>query len=158
MRRSLTPLVALAALLGAPVIARAIAVPLDYSTRLHISGSAASVVVGNPAIADVTVVDSHTLYVQGRGLGSTNVIVLDRAGRTLFADDVLVGSPGAHVTVYHGADRDDFACSPRCTSSTPALTPQAKLAGALAEVMSSKTPTSGAAASPFPIAPAASAP
>ena len=107
-----------AAVLGAPVAAQALVVPLDHSQRLHLSGAASSVLVGNPQIADVTVVDSHTLYLQGKGYGVTNLVVLDRAGRTLFSQDIIVAAGGASVSVYRGGDRTDFGCTPRCTGSS----------------------------------------
>jgi hypothetical protein len=98
--------------------AQSLVVPIDHSTRLNVAGSAASVVVGNPQVADVTVVDSHTVFVSGRGFGETDVVVLDAAGRTLYAGDILVGSPnGGRVTVYRGQARTDMACAPGCAVS-----------------------------------------
>lgn len=102
----------------APAFADGLTVPIDHSTRLSISGSAASVVVGNPQVADVTVVDSHTLFVSGRGYGETDVVVLDGAGRTVYANEILVGSPtSGRVSVYRGAARTDMACAPGCEVS-----------------------------------------
>ena len=137
MRPPFTPLLAFAMAL-APMAAQALVVPLDHSMRLRVPGSASSVLVGNPAIADVTVIDSRTLYVQGRGLGATNVIVLDRAGRTLYAGDVLVGTSGSSITVYRGTDHADFGCSPRCTASQ---TVQEKYMDALTGALASKSVT-----------------
>jgi Flp pilus assembly secretin CpaC len=92
-----------------------IVVPVDQSTRLEVAGSAASVLVGSPAVADVTVVDSHTLYVTGRNYGSTDVVVLDQFGSTLFRGSVVVTAPDVgRVTVYRGGARTDFACAPSC--------------------------------------------
>jgi Flp pilus assembly secretin CpaC len=102
--------------LATPLAAQTMVVPIDHSTRLNVSGSAASVVVGNPQVADVTVVDSHTVFVSGRGYGQTDVVVLDGAGRTLYAGEVIVGSPTTYgqVSVYRGAARTDMACAPNC--------------------------------------------
>ena len=100
---------------GGPAAAASLVVPIDQSTRLNIAGSAASVLVGNPAIADVTVIDSHTLYVLGRGYGATDLVVLDRDGRPLFTGDLVVGSADAgRVSIYRGAARTDLACAPGC--------------------------------------------
>ena len=83
--------------------AEALVVPLDHSTRLKVAGAAQSVVVGNPTVADVTVVDSHTLFVSGRGYGVTEVVVgVAHTGR---------------VSVFRGAERTDMACSPNCQVS-----------------------------------------
>ncbi len=114
------PAFVLVLLLGssASAFADTFTVPIDHSTRLSIRGSAASVVVGNPQVADVTVVDSHTLYVSGRGYGETDVVVLDPAGRTVYAGEILVGSPNnGRVSVYRGAARTDMACAPGCEVS-----------------------------------------
>ena len=95
--------------------AAAIVVPIDQSVRLSIPGSAYSVLVGSPAVADVTVVDSQTLYVSGHNYGSTDVVVLDRAGQTLYRGDILVTSPdNGRVSIYRGSSRTDLACAPGC--------------------------------------------
>lgn len=107
-----------AAAAAGPASAAALTVPIDQSTRLGVSGTAASVLVGNPSVADVTVVDSHTLYVSGRGYGATDVVVLDRSGRALYTGDIVVTAPeGGRVSVYRGAARTDLACAPGCQVS-----------------------------------------
>ncbi len=104
---------------AAPAFSQSLVVPIDHSMRLGVSGQAASVVVGNPAVADVTVVDTHTLFVSGRGYGETDVVVLDRAGRTIYSGDVIVAAAGGgRASVYRGADRTDMACAPACSVST----------------------------------------
>lgn len=120
MRPTLALLLALSAAIAAPAAAGAMSVPLDHAVRLRVPGAAASVVVGNPAVADVTVVDSHTVYVQGKGYGSTDVVVLDAAGRALFNGDVTVTVPSSDVSVYRGSARTDFACAPGCAEAVKA--------------------------------------
>ena len=101
-----------------PARAEPLVVSLDHSMRLKIAGAAQSVVVGNPTVADVTVVDSHTLFVSGRGYGVTDVVVLDNAGRTLYSTEVVVGvAHTGRVSVFRGAERTDMACSPNCQVS-----------------------------------------
>jgi Flp pilus assembly secretin CpaC len=108
----------LSGLLVSAAAADTLTVPIDHSTRLSVRGAAASVVVGNPQVADVTVVDSHTVFVSGRGYGETDVIVLDAAGRTLYAGEVMVAAvSGGQVSVYRGAARTDMACAPNCEVS-----------------------------------------
>jgi Flp pilus assembly secretin CpaC len=112
---------------AAPALAQSLVVPIDHSMRLGVSGQAASVVVGNPAVADVTVVDSHTLFVSGRGYGETDVVVLDHTGRTIYSGDVIVAVAGAgRASVYRGADRTDMACAPTCSVSTRSPTTPSK--------------------------------
>ncbi len=84
-------------------LAETLTVAIDHSTRLNVAGSAASVV------------NSHTLFVSGRGYGQTDVLVLDSLGRTVYAGEVLVGNTdGGRVSVYRGATRTDMACAPGC--------------------------------------------
>ena len=118
MRKSPLIFVAFAAVVAAPLCAQAMVVPLDHVTRLNVPEGASSVLVGNPGIADVTVVDSHTLYVSGRGYGVTDLVVLDRFGRTVYSGDITVAAAGASVSVYRGGTRTDAVCAPGCSDSS----------------------------------------
>jgi hypothetical protein len=112
--RAILPVISALAV-AAPALAGVVTVPIDHTQRLAVNGPAASVVVGNPAVADVTVVDSRTVFVSGRGYGSTDVVVLDALGRTIFSSDILVSAPTqGRVAVYRGAVRSDLACDPGC--------------------------------------------
>jgi len=115
MRPPFSRALALAAALAAlPAAALALIVPIDHAQRIDIRGAAASVVIGNPKIASVTVVDTHTLYIMGRGAGTTNVVVLDKEGRTLFTGDVTVAATGKNVSLYRGDKRVQVNCSYGC--------------------------------------------
>jgi hypothetical protein len=112
------PVAMLLVSLAASAAAEPLTVAIDHSARLNVQGAAASVVIGNPQVADVTVVDSHTVFVSGRGYGETDVVVLDGAGRTLYAGEIMVGTPGGgRVSIYRGAERTDMACAPACEVS-----------------------------------------
>ena len=131
--RALYPVIpfALAVLVAGAARAEGLSVALDHSARLNVQG-ASSVVVGDATVADVTVVDGHTVFVEGRGYGSTAIVINDRAGRTLYSGDVTVVRPAGGVSVYRGLVRSDFACAPDCTAVQHASgTP---LNGALAAV------------------------
>jgi hypothetical protein len=110
----------LALAFAAPALARpALEVALDHAQRLQVSQPAGSVIVGNPAVADVTVVDPHTVFVSGRGYGVSEVVVLDPLGRTIWDGEVVVtgSSSGGQVTVYHGATPVEMACATVCAPS-----------------------------------------
>ncbi len=110
---------AVACLLVAGVAhAQSLNVEIDRSARIALAGSAASVIVGNPAIADVTVVDANTLFVTGKGYGVTEVIAVDGVGRTIFQGEVIVtgGSTGS-VRVWRGAQATEMACAASCSTS-----------------------------------------
>ena len=123
MRRPLSTAAALAAglaLMAGPALAGTMTVPVDHTVKLALAGPAGSVVVGNPTVADVTVVDSRTVFVTGKGPGSTDVNVIDPLGRNVFSGDVrVVGEAGSHVVVHHGpTQRADLSCDPGCVPST----------------------------------------
>jgi Flp pilus assembly secretin CpaC len=108
---------ALAAALVCPIAAAAepLVVTLDQAQILRLPDRVATIVVGNPTIADVSVQPGGVLVVTGRGYGITNIIVLDRAGRTLLEKPVVVQGPrDTMVVVYRGVDRESLSCTPSC--------------------------------------------
>src|SRR5688572_27987236 len=98
-----------AAILAAPTAGVAqsarMSVEIDQAARVQLRGPAGSVIVGNPLIADVTVVDANTLYVTGKGYGVTEIVAVDAIGRTVFQSEVVVtaGSGSGRVRVWRGA-------------------------------------------------------
>jgi Flp pilus assembly secretin CpaC len=115
-------LVALA-LLIAPTVAAAqsarLSVEVDQAARVQLRGPAGSVIVGNPLIADVTVVDSNTLYITGKGYGVTEIVAVDTMGRTVFQSEVVVtaGSGSGRVRVWRGGQATEMACAASCSPS-----------------------------------------
>lgn len=115
---------ALTALLsaGAADAASKIVVEKNHSTRVVLPASAGSVIVGNPDVADVTVVDSRTIYIIGRGFGRSSVSVTDSAGRNIFDADVMVGTPvEGGVTVYKGLKASTLICGRTCIEQTDGM-------------------------------------
>lgn len=114
--RLLLAIVAAAALAASAQAAGIVTVAVNQGLKVTVPGAAKSVVVGNPAIADVNVIDTHTVLIVGKGYGVTNVVVVDALGGTLFDSQVIVQAPNAgRVTIYRGAKAaTDYACSPRC--------------------------------------------
>jgi Flp pilus assembly secretin CpaC len=110
------------ALLAAPAGATAqsrLSVEIDQAQRVQLSGPAGSVIVGNPQIADVTVVDANTLYITGKGYGVTEVVAVDPIGRTVFQSQVVVtaGEGSGRVRVWRGAQATEMACASSCSPS-----------------------------------------
>lgn len=112
-----------AAVLLAPAAATAqsgrLNVEIDQAQRVQLRGPAGSVIVGNPLIADVTVVDSNTLYITGKGYGVTEVVAVDTIGRTVFQSQVVVtdGSGSGRVRVWRGAQATEMACASSCSAT-----------------------------------------
>lgn len=97
---------------GAPIN-----VNVNMARILRINAAAATVIVGNPGVADVTIQDPQTLILTGKSYGQTNLIVLDSAGNPI-ADTLIevVQMQAGVVTVYQGQSRTSLACAPVCQS------------------------------------------
>src|SRR5689334_24660783 len=84
-----------------------ISVKVNMARILRISAPAATVIIGNPGVADVTIQDPQTLVLTGKSYGQTNLIVLDNAGNPV-ADtmvSVIQPTPDDQITVYMGSAR-----------------------------------------------------
>jgi Flp pilus assembly secretin CpaC len=92
-----------------------ISVKVNMARILRISAPAATVIIGNPGVADVTIQDPQTLVLTGKSYGQTNLIVLDSMGNPV-ADTVVtvIQAQADLVTVYLGTARTTVACSPIC--------------------------------------------
>ena len=79
-----------ASLIAAP--AQAADAPINVNVNmariLRINAAAATVIIGNPGIADVTIQDPQTLILTGKSYGQTNLIVLDATGNPI-ADTMI---------------------------------------------------------------------
>jgi len=112
-----------AAALLAPAVGTAqsasLNVGIDQAQRVQLRGPAGSVIVGNPAIADVTVVDSNTLYITGKGYGVTEIVAVDQIGRTVFQSQVIVsdGAGSGRVRIWRGGQATEMACGSSCSPS-----------------------------------------
>ncbi|MDP2010391.1 MAG: pilus assembly protein N-terminal domain-containing protein [Phenylobacterium sp.] len=102
--------------------AATISAVIDQGVRITLPAGARDVMVGNPAIADINVVDSRTAVIQGRSYGATNLMIIDARGRTIQNSQIVVSAPsGNRVSLYRGpgagaavANVANYACAPRC--------------------------------------------
>lgn len=94
-------------------------VELNKTEIVRLPNAAASVIIGNPKIADVTVQSSDLLFVVGRGYGETNLIILDANGNTMMDADLQVVNtlPRHGVRLYNGKNRETYSCIPYCGPS-----------------------------------------
>src|SRR3569623_1105292 len=103
--------VVIAALLAAPHSALAdtnepISVKVSMARILRISAPAATVIIGNPLVADVTIQDPQTLVLTGKSYGETNLIILDTSGSPIADTTISVVQGEADLmTVYMGTAR-----------------------------------------------------
>jgi hypothetical protein len=96
-------------------VADAIAVNVDQAKLVKLPGKVATIVIGNPLIADVTLQPGGMVVVTGKGYGATNFIALDRSGDVLVDRQIQVEGPSDRlVTVYRGIERESYSCMPIC--------------------------------------------
>lgn len=98
-----------------PTFAAGFLVEVNQSRALHLNEPASAVMVGNPAIADVTVLGPQLVYVLGRSYGKTNFVALDAKGKQISSFDVdVIASTSSTVTLTRGAGQLTYNCTPRC--------------------------------------------
>ena len=114
----LNAVLALAAPGAALAQSAAMNLAVDTSQRVAVRGAISSIIVANPQIADATVVDANTMFVTGKGYGSTQITAVDAIGRVLFESRIVVtaGQAGA-VRVWRGAQVTEMACAASCSPS-----------------------------------------
>ena len=92
-----------------------IAVNVDQAKLVKLPGRVATIVVGNPLIADVNLQNGGIVVVTGKGYGATNFIAMDRSGDVLVDRVIQVEGPTDRlITVYRGVERESYSCMPIC--------------------------------------------
>src|ERR1700712_926192 len=92
-----------------------ISVFVDQAKLLKMPAKVATIVVGNPLIADVTLQSGGIVVVTGKGYGATNFIAMDRSGEGLVDRLIQVQGPSDQlVTIYRGVERESYTCMPIC--------------------------------------------
>lgn len=115
--RRVVPLAALLVCLIQTVRAdeRTIRVEVDHARIVKVPEGAQTLIVGNPLIADVTMLKAnHLMVVTGKGFGSTNLVVLDRSGSQVGESIVTVVPAEDKVVVQRGVHRESLSCRPNC--------------------------------------------
>ena len=106
----LMPAMALAEVSGDPI-----AVNVAQSKVVKLPEKTATIVIGNPLIAGVSLQPGGLVIVTGMAYGATNVIAMDRAGKVVTDRVIQVEGPTDKlVTVYRGVERESYSCMPIC--------------------------------------------
>lgn len=112
---------AAAAVASSAMASETLTVRLDQSARITLRQPVRDVIVGNPAVADVSMLDGNSLVVVGKTYGVTNLLIVDRSGRTVMDRDIVVTAPDSGaVSLFRGAEQRTYSCAPRCERMTPA--------------------------------------
>ena len=106
-----TPIAVAPARAASPVV-----VHVDQARIIKLPARAATVVIGNPLIADLSLQHDGLAVITGKGYGATNVIVLDKDGAVLAEHSLQVERPvDPTVVVYRGVDQETYSCTPECS-------------------------------------------
>jgi Flp pilus assembly secretin CpaC len=98
--------------LGADAMLR---IEIDEAEIYPLSEPPATVIIGNPLVADATVHHGNLLVILGKNYGTTNVIVLDRDSREIANLALNVVTSGTHeVSLFQGSARSTLTCAPIC--------------------------------------------
>jgi hypothetical protein len=99
-----------------PTQADTVTVTVDEARVMKLPERVATIVIGNPLIADATLQSGGILVVTGKGFGSTNLLALDRDGKVIMDRTVQVLGPSSSdiVVVYKGVERESYSCAPEC--------------------------------------------
>lgn len=92
-----------------------ITVALDRAKMIKVPDGTQTMVIGNPLVADVTLLKgNNSMVLTGRSFGTTNLILLDASGTPIAESLVEVThAPGA-LTVLRGNARESYSCTPTC--------------------------------------------
>jgi hypothetical protein len=114
-RLPLSMALALGAVALSPAYAEHVTVNVDQARVMRLPQGVATIVIGNPLIADATL-QGGVLVLTGKGYGTTNLVALGRDGKIVANDTVEVVSPRSAdlIVVYRGAERESYSCSPVC--------------------------------------------
>jgi hypothetical protein len=107
----------LAAVAMTPVRAENLTVSIDEAQTVKLPEKVSTIIIGNPLIADASLQSGGLLVITGKGFGSTNLMALDRAGKTVMNTTVTVTGPttSSIVVVYKGTARESYSCTPECS-------------------------------------------
>jgi Flp pilus assembly secretin CpaC len=98
-------------------VARAdIQVEVNFAQLYELPQDVSTIVIGNPAIADVTIQRSGIAVVTGKAYGTTNMIVLNAAGKVISEQQITVKPRDeGTVTVQRALERETLVCPPSST-------------------------------------------
>jgi Flp pilus assembly secretin CpaC len=119
MRRALLALLVVAA---TPASASDLSVTLDQVQTITFGKPVSTVYVGNPAIADINMIDSRHAFILGKGYGSTNIVALNAQGTQISNTRINVMADTDHqsvVVLNRGASRVTYSCTAQHCEASP---------------------------------------
>ncbi len=139
----------LAAPCSTPALAdeKTVTVLLDRAQIMPYPADTETVIVGNPIIADVTMLrNTGQVILTGKGFGDTNLLFLNGRGAVLGEARLRVREAPSVMVVQRGMDRETYACHPRCEPTVSLGDSAAFLQRSIGDLQSRNGLASGAAA------------
>jgi Flp pilus assembly secretin CpaC len=94
---------------------RTLYVDVDRARVVRMPDGAHTLIIGNPLVADVTMLKANRLLVvTGRSFGTTNLILLDETGAQVVEQTITVTPATDKLVVLRGMRRESYACAPDC--------------------------------------------
>lgn len=97
---------------------------LDHARLIRMPTGTATIVLGNPKIADITPQKNGFYVLTGKAFGSTNLISQDASGEVLGAYilRVLPNTDESQLVVQRGLQRETLHCLPKCSPTVTETT------------------------------------
>jgi len=104
-----------AAAAGAAAPSDVLKVTLDQAKIAKVPTGTTTLVVGNPSIADVTMLKGGVgMVVTAKGYGQTNLVAIDAQGNILDEKQIEVTPTRSVLVVQRGDARSSYTCNPWC--------------------------------------------
>jgi Flp pilus assembly secretin CpaC len=108
-------LVPVSAFAAPPPTGGPVPVSIDQAKLIKVPERAATIIIGNPLVADITLQPGGIIIVTGKSYGATNFVAMDRNGEVLVDRIILVESAADPVvTIHRGIERETYSCMPVC--------------------------------------------
>ncbi len=130
---------------------KTVTVLLDRAQIMPFPSTTETIVVGNPIIADVTMLrNTGQVILTGKGFGDTNLLFLDGHGAVLQEARLRVRESPSVMVVQRGMDRETYACHPRCEPTVALGDSTAFLTRSIGDIQGRNAQAAGAAVSSNP--------
>lgn len=97
-----------------------LSVSAGQAARISLAAPVRDLVVGDPTVADVSLVNERTLVILGKKAGATTVMAFDARGQALADRQVVVSNvPAGTIVVQRGAAASTYACGDGCSLLPP---------------------------------------
>ncbi|MDR3463241.1 MAG: pilus assembly protein N-terminal domain-containing protein [Beijerinckiaceae bacterium] len=123
IRACLGILLAIVGVVGAATDAwsleKTISVVIDQAHLVDLPPGTATLIIGNPTIADVTMIGNRSslMVLTPKAFGETNFIALDSNGKPLSESIIQVVAGSETLIVQRGMERQSYACAPKCQAT-----------------------------------------